>query len=301
MEAWRQALGPLDDVEPALRAAFTDPRDFAPMPPRRPGDWRSVKSERPQTVADFLASAPNQRVAPRDRLALLPLGRFPFDVVVGSEYVGLVRSPPPADIAALLAAFFATPADLMPAAAPPESGIPWREVQGHRQLDARALLGNVAPRLPDDAYGMLTLVTFDLYASLDQQYAFGWATYQERLATISFARFDPSFFGGSAPADLTGTILRRSVRVAVHEVGHLFGLAHCQAFHCVMNGVADLDELDAIPLRMCPVCLRKLHLVTDLDLRARDAALLQAFEALKLPEEADWLRRRTQRLQLALR
>ncbi|WAS96499.1 archaemetzincin [Nannocystis punicea] len=300
-EAWRQALGPLDDVEPALRAAFTDPRDFTPMPPQRPGDWRTVRPEPAQSVAEFLESAPNIRFAPRERLAMLPLGRFPVDVLVGREYVGLVRTPEPADIAALLAAFFATPTDLLPAEPLPESGIPWREVQGHRQHDARALLGAVAPRLPPDAYGMLTLVTVDLFAAREQQYAFGWSTLQERLAVVGFARFDPSFFGGPAPADLAGTLRRRGLRVAVHEVGHLFGLAHCQSFRCVMNGVADLDELDAIPLRLCPLCLRKLHLVTRLDLEARDLELLRAFEALGLPEEAHWLAERRRRLQFAAR
>lgn len=300
-EAWRQALGPLDDVEPALRAAFTDPRDFAPMPPQRPGDWRTMRPEPAQSVAEFLDSAPNIRVAPRERLAVLPLGRFPFDVLLGTEYVGLVRTPALADIATLLAAFFAAAIDLLPAELLPESGIPWREVQGHRQHDARALLGAVAPRLPPDAYGMLTLVTADLFAAREQQYAFGWSTFQERLAVVGFARFDPSFFGGAAPVDLAGALLRRGLRVAVHEVGHLFGLAHCQAFRCVMNGIADLDELDAIPLRLCPLCLRKLHLVTRLDIQARDVELLRAFEALELPEEAHWLTERTRRLQFAQR
>ena len=117
-----------------------------------------------------------------------------------------------------------------------------------------------------------------------------------RPAPPSPSRFWPSFFGGAAPTDLAGAILRRGLRVAVHEVGHLFGLAHCQAFRCVMNGVADLDELDAIPLRLCPLCLRKLHLVTDLDLRARDAELRRVFEDLGLHEEAHWLGERTRRL-----
>lgn len=299
-ESWREALGPLDDVAPELRAAFTDPRDFAPMPPRRRGDWRSLRPEPAQSVADFLASAPNVRVAPRERLVLLPLGRFPFDVVVGTDYVGLVRTPPPADIAGLLAAFFAAPADLLPASTLPD-GLPWREVRGHRQHDARAVLAATAPQLPPDAYGMLALVNVDLFVEPEQQYAFGWSTFQDRLAVIGFTRFDPSFFGGPAPVDLQGTILRRSLRVAVHEAGHLFGLAHCQAFRCVMNGIADLDELDAIPLRLCPLCLRKLHLVTGLDVRERDERLLRTFEALGLPEEAHWLAERTRRLRYIAR
>ncbi len=293
---WRAALGPLDDVAPELRAVFTDPGDFTPMPPRRRGDWRTVRPEPAQSVAEFLASAPNFRAAPRERLVLLPLGRFPFDVVVGPELVGMVRTPPPEDIAGLIAAFFATPTELLQARPLPE-GLPWRRVRGHRQHDARALLDAVAPRLPDDAYGMLTLVTVDLFVEPEQKYAFGWSTLFDRLAVTGFARLDPSFFGEPPHAGMQVAVHRRGLRVAVHEVGHLFGLAHCQTFRCVMNGVADLDELDAIPLRLCPLCLRKLHLVTGLDPRDRDARLQRAFAALDLGDEADWLAARARRLQ----
>ena len=31
-------------------------------------------------------------------------------------------------------------------------------------------------------------------------------------------------------------LLRRSMKVMVHELGHMFGLDHCAYFHCLMNG-----------------------------------------------------------------
>lgn len=295
-DAWTSALGDLEDIEPELQVAFTDPGGFLPLPPARAGEWRSVRPEPPQSVAEFRAAGPNVRAAPREKLVLLPRGRFPFEVIVGREFVGLVRSPPLADIAAMLAAFFAASVEVRRAEDLPVDPLPRREVQGHQQIDARALLAALAPQLPGDAYGMLALVNVDLFAERAQQYTFGWSTLQERLAVVSFTRFDPSFFGGAAPDDLAGALLRRSLRVAVHEVGHLFGLAHCQAFRCVMNGVAHLAELDAIPLHLCPVCLRKLHVVTGLDPRRRDAALLAVYERLGLAEEARWTRERRSRL-----
>jgi len=293
--AWREALGPLDDVAPALHAAFTDARGFAPLPPSRPDGWRVVRPEPPQTVAEFLASGPHRRGAPRDRLGLLPLGHFPVDILFGAEFVGIVRSPPLLDLAAVLAAFFVTPTDILPAE-PVPAALAGREVQGHRQYDARALLAAIAPRLPAHAHGLLGLTTVDLFVTPDQQYTFGWSTFHERLGVVSFTRFDPSFFGGPAPEDIGAAMLGRSLRVAVHEVGHMFGLGHCQAFCCTMNGVAHLDELDELPLHLCPVCLRKLHLVTGLDPHARDRALLPVFERLGLVEEARWLAGRIQRL-----
>jgi len=36
--------------------------------------------------------------------------------------------------------------------------------------------------------------------------------------------------------DYQPLLLRRSMKVLTHETGHIFGLAHCVYFACVMNG-----------------------------------------------------------------
>lgn len=288
---WRDDLGPLDDVDPALRVAFTDARGHQLLPPPGPRGWRRMRPEPPQSVAAFLAEGPNARVAPRDRITLMPLGRFPFEVVADGNFVAMVRAPEPATIAAALAACFATPVDLLPPVPFPAHRVPRRQVAGRSQYDARALLDLAATRLPADAHCMLALVNVDLFVWQDQDYAYGWSTLHNRLGVVGFPRLDP--LPQAEPTDDTAaTLLRRGLQLAVHETGHMFGLGHCQVFRCAMNGIADLDELDATPLRLCPLCLRKLHLVTDLDPRARDAALLQVFTALGVDDEARWLAER---------
>ncbi len=207
--------------------------------------------------------------------------------------VGMVRPPEVPAIATTLAAFFATPVDVMRAEAFPAARIPRRQRAGRSQYDARALLDRAAVRLPDDAHGMLALVNVDLFVWTEQQYAFGWSTLHDRLGVVGFSRLDPGALGEPAPRDAPGALLRRGLKVAVHEAGHMFGLGHCQTFRCAMNGIADLAELDATPMRLCPLCLRKLHIVTDLDPRARDAELLRVFTELGVTEEADWLAERT--------
>lgn len=293
---WKVGLGPLDDVAPELRAAFADAAGFELLPPPGPQSWRTLRPEPPQDVADFIVFGPNQRAAPRTRLAILPLGTFPSEVVVDNVFVAVVRSLEPTALAEVLAAFFATPVDVLPARPFPAASVLARFVGGHVQYDARDLLDRVAGDLPGDAHGMIALVNVDLFVFAEQRFAFGWTTLRDRLGVVGFARTDPSVHGGVAPEPLEAALLRRGLRVAVHEAGHLFGLGHCQAFRCAMNGISDLAELDATPLRLCPLCLRKLHLVTGLDPRARDLELLAVYERLGLVEEAVWLGERARRL-----
>src|SRR5262249_40976147 len=100
------ALGSLDELAPELRRVFTDVRGFAPLPPPKRTGWRAVRPEPAQDVESFLASAPNLVEAPREHLVLLPLGNFPFDVIEGKHFVGLVRTPELEDLAELVSAFF---------------------------------------------------------------------------------------------------------------------------------------------------------------------------------------------------
>jgi len=286
------ALGSLADLAPADRIAFTDTRGFAPLPAPRPREWRTIRAEPAQTVADFLAADPRVLGPPRDALALLPLGRFPFDVLEGPEFVGVVRTPPLADLAEFVAAFFATRTIVLPISDFPADELPYREVRGHRQYEAPTLLYRAAAHVPEDAHGMIVLVNVDLFAWSEQEFAFGFTLDRERLAVVGFSRYDPSFFGGERPADLEAVVLARSLRVLVHEIGHVLGLAHCLHFRCAMNGVAHLGEVDRLPLHLCPVCLRKLQLVTGLEPRALYRGLVPIAERLGLASEMQWLRRR---------
>ncbi|ETO10330.1 archaemetzincin-2-like protein, partial [Reticulomyxa filosa] len=53
--------------------------------------------------------------------------------------------------------------------------------------------------------------------------------------------------------------VRRIVKVTTHEIGHLFGLAHCPFFKCGMNQSWSQEESDSKPLQFCPVCLNKVY------------------------------------------
>lgn len=53
--------------------------------------------------------------------------------------------------------------------------------------------------------------------------------------------------------------LQRLTKVAVHEVGHTFGLSHCKDTNCTMQDAAEkISSVDRCPLRFCPNCYSKI-------------------------------------------
>ncbi len=79
-----------------------------------------------------------------------------------------------------------------------------------------------------------------------------------------FGRNDPPRVAVVSSARLQGDFLRMA-KLLAHETGHLFGLAHCVYYRCLMNGSAHLAEADARPVNLCPVCLRKLGTAVRFD------------------------------------
>ena len=87
-------------------------------------------------------------------------------------------------------------------------------------------------------------------------------------------------------------LLRRSCKVLAHETGHVFGLAHCTYFSCLMNGSNHLVESDRRPLHLCPVCLRKLQWSIGFDVLKRYTELERLNRTNGFMDEAGWLSRR---------
>jgi archaemetzincin len=73
-----------------------------------------------------------------------------------------------------------------------------------------------------------------------------------------------------------------------HETSHMFGLAHCTFFNCLMNGSNHLGESDRRPLHLCPVCLRKLQWSIGFDVLERYRALERVTRTDGFNDEADW-------------
>jgi archaemetzincin len=101
-----------------------------------------------------------------------------------------------------------------------------------------------------------------------------------------------TFFGEARDEDHERMMRRRCMNVLAHETGHIFGLAHCVYFACLMNGSNHLAETDRRPFHPCPVCLRKLHYAVGFDVLARYRQLEHVYETSGFDEERRWTRER---------
>ncbi|XP_034882087.1 archaemetzincin-2 isoform X3 [Mirounga leonina] len=89
---------------------------------------------------------------------------------------------------------------------------------------------------------------------------------------------DYSVFDNYYIPEVTSVLLLRSCKTLTHEIGHIFGLRHCQWLACLMQGSNHLEEADRRPLNLCPICLRKLQCAVGFNIRERYQALVKWIE-----------------------
>jgi archaemetzincin len=243
----------------------------APRP--APGDWLHDHPERGQSFEDYLGSYPTAPTPERRTIVVQPLGAL---------------SPSSRQIVELASTYltchFGLPSRV---AEPADLGVVprWarRVHQGSEQLLTRYLLDEVLPdRLPADAAALIGFLETDLWPGRGWNFVFGEATLERRLGVWSLARYGDPTKGPEA----FRTTLRRALKLAVHETGHMFSLPHCTAYRCVQAGVNSLDEEDCAPMSLCPECLAKIAWVTSTDPRERLRAKRDFCRAHQLDDEA---------------
>lgn len=130
-----------------------------------------------------------------------------------------------------------------------------------------------------DRHFILIVTSLDLYSErYNFLYGSGWR--QEGVSICSTARMLKT---SSDPL-----VRRRILKPMLAVIGHMFGLGHCVYFSCLMNGYEHDEEMDIVPLHLCPVCLRKLHTFSRFSFAGRYAALSIAFAVSNLTAEARW-------------
>ena len=88
---------------------------------------------------------------------------------------------------------------------------------------------------------------------------------------------------------------RAGVFLAFQYPVEIPGVANNYFLRTAVNAVREyrgLDELDAMPMHLCPVCLSKLHEAVGFDPATRYRTLAEGYEQLGLTEEGEWATRR---------
>lgn len=258
----------------ALSAAVEKVRRLhAPMGPTQPGDWLETFHEPGQTFEEYLKSNPTRPEGVRRVLYVQPLGTF---TPAQTRVVGLT--------AEYMSRFFGLPVRVLAPA--PLDKVPRtarrRSVWGDKQIQAGYLMLEVLrPRLPTDAAALIGFTASDLFPDETLNFVFGQASLSERVGVWSLYRLGRP----EADADSFKFVLLRTLKIATHETGHMFSLAHCTKYECVMNGTNSLNESDRRPLDACAECMAKLCWAAGVDPRERYARLADFCAEHDLPYE----------------
>ncbi len=250
---------------------------FKPMAEPATSDWLAAYNEPGQTFDQYLDSDPTTPTTERHTIYILPLGSF------NSKQKRVIDAA-----AGYLEIFYDLPVQTLPAQMLNAVGSNVRQNRTTRSRQVRTgyiLIDVLKPTLPRDAAALTAFTADDLYPDETMNYVFGQASLADRVGVWSLARLD----------DNTGApgFLRRTLKIAAHETGHMFSMRHCIKYECVMSGTNHLAETDRRPIDACPECTAKICWFSDTDQAARYKKLEEFCRKNGLTTEADEFARKS--------
>jgi len=121
---------------------------------------------------------------------------------------------------------------------PIDAKFAYDEMRG--QMYATAVLKSLAGFEPRSGLRRLVVTTGDLFVPV-LTFVFGEAQLGGSSAIVSLCRLDEAFYGLPRRQKL---LAERLLTEALHELGHTFGLRHCDDWECVMASSHSVERID---------------------------------------------------------
>nr|XP_018667754.1 uncharacterized protein LOC100184998 isoform X1 [Ciona intestinalis] len=206
------------------------------------------------------------------KLQLLPIGPFP-------DFVENFRSKDGLNLFQMLVQFLSSffsgsIVEMLPQLNIEDLNVRKRQhsFTGKEQYLVTDFLPFLKSHVPRDSFCVVALTWHDLYPSEDLNFVLGQASFYHYSCVASFGRFDPTYVRGFKGRNegidvkdmedisvVDAALLWKLIKVVTHETCHVFGLAHCGTFSCLMNNSCSSEEALSQPLTLCPICMRKIQ------------------------------------------
>ena len=228
----------------------------------KPGDWLERHHEPGQTFRQYVNSDPRRPTGQRSVIYIQPLGDF---TDMQRKIVNITAD--------FMQRFYSVPVKVLediPLSVIPDSARRAHPEWGVKQILSTYVLDNVLkPRRPKDAAAYIAFTASDLWPGEGWNFVFGQASLLGRVGVWSIHRYG----NPEKSDDHFKRCLLRTLKVAVHETGHMFSIEHCTSYECGMCGSNSLPETDRHPLWFCPECMAKVCWATEADPARRYRAL----------------------------
>lgn len=108
-----------------------------------------------------------------------------------------------------------------------------------------------AIKLTDKFDGKIVMLTdVDIFVPA-LTFIFGEAQLNGKHSILSVCRLYEEFYSNISNKHL---LLERTIKEALHELGHCFGLRHCLDWDCVMHSSPGIEEVDIKGISYCRKC-----------------------------------------------
>lgn len=135
---------------------------------------------------------------------------------------------------------------ILPPLEPPDYALDERRLQ----YNAAIIIETLESMHFSDNDKVIAVSTHDLFIPIFT-HVFGEARQGGKCGLVSLFRLTKNPDGSVPPKSI---VLERAAKVALHELGHLLDLLHCEHEKCLMHFSGGTDEVDEMSLGLCAYC-----------------------------------------------